>query len=393
MATKLLDKPIILHQGIYKPQASVAEAVFMITGMTIGAGILGIPYVVARVGLWVGLIYIALLGAIVLYLNLMTGEVAVRTKQNLQLPGLAGHYLGAWARYFLSVVMVLGGTGALLAYTVGEGQILSTLFGGEPLMWGTIFWALGSVVVWRGLAALKNVDRILSFLVIAIIAGLSLWLLPHYNNTTIPSFDPLQIFLPYGVILFALNATPAIAEAHALLPGSQRHFKRALILGTTIPIFIYILFAFAVVGAMGNDVTELATIGLGQKFGPAVFWAANLFAVLSMGTGFVGLGIAIKQNLVWDNKVNPFLATLIVILIPIILFFLGVNSFVAILDIVGAVLVGSSSIIMALVYWRARKAGDLPATRYGLHCSPLAVALILAVFTIFTILTIINLFN
>src|SRR3989339_424877 len=292
----MLEKPIILHQGVYKPQASVAEAVFMITGMTIGAGILGIPYVVAKVGLWTGITYIAVLGVIMLYLNLMTGEVAVRTKQSFQLPGLAGHYLGNWARYFLSVVMVLGGTGALLAYTVGEGQILSALFGGEPLMWGTIFWAFGSVVVWRGLTALKNVDRILSLVVIAM-------------------------------------------------------------------------------------------IGLGQKFGPMVFWFSNLFAALSMGTGYIGLGIAIKQNLVWDNKVNPFLATLIVILIPICLFFAGISNFVAILDLVGAFMVGSSSIVMALVYVRARKSGDLPAGRYGLRYSWLAVAAVLAVFTIFTILT------
>ena len=388
----MLEKSIILHQGVYKPQASVAEAVFMITGMTIGAGILGIPYVIVKVGLWVGLLYILVLGIVMLYLNLMTGEVAVRTKQSLQLPGLAGHYLGPWAKNFLSVVMIFGGTGALLAYTVGEGQILSAMFGGEPLMWGTIFWALASIVVWRGLQALKNVDRILSFIVIAIIVGLSFWLLPHYNASMVSVFNPLQIFLPYGVILFALNATPAIAEAHALLPGSQRHFKRALIWGTLIPIFVYILFAFAVAGSMGAGTTELATIGLGQKFGPAVFWFANLFAVLSMATGYIGLGIAIKQNLVWDNKVNPFLATLIVILIPICLFFVGIDSFVAILDVVGAVLVGSSSSIMALTYWRARRVGDLLASRYGLHYSPVAVALIMVVFTIFTVLSIMKVF-
>lgn len=359
----------------------------MITGMTIGAGILGIPYVVAKVGLWTGITYIAVLGVIMLYLNLMTGEVAVRTKQSFQLPGLAGHYLGNWARYFLSVVMVLGGTGALLAYTVGEGQILSALFGGEPLMWGTIFWAFGSVVVWRGLTALKNVDRILSLVVIAIIGGLSFWLFGRFDNAVVPQFNALEIFLPYGVILFALNATPAIAEAHALLPGSQRNFKKALIWGTLIPIGVYILFALAVVGAMGADTTEIATIGLGQKFGPMVFWFSNLFAALSMGTGYIGLGIAIKQNLVWDNKVNPFLATLIVILIPICLFFAGISNFVAILDLVGAFMVGSSSIVMALVYVRARKSGDLPAGRYGLRYSWLAVAAVLAVFTIFTILT------
>src|SRR3989344_1942069 len=118
------DKKLIFHKGVYKKSATTAEAVFIITGMTIGAGILGLPYVVAQVGLLAGLIYIICLGLVMLCLNLMIGEIAVRTKRNFQLPGFAGKYLGPWAKGVLSVTIVLSGFGSLLAYIIGEGQAL-----------------------------------------------------------------------------------------------------------------------------------------------------------------------------------------------------------------------------------------------------------------------------
>ena len=103
MQIQFQDQKIILHQGVYKPSASVADAIFMITGMTIGAGVLGVPYVVAQVGLKIGIVYILALGLVMLALNLMLGEIAVRTNQSLQIPGLVGKYLGKWAKYFFNI--------------------------------------------------------------------------------------------------------------------------------------------------------------------------------------------------------------------------------------------------------------------------------------------------
>ena len=78
------EQPVVLHQGVFKPTAKTSEAVFMITGMTIGAGVLGIPYVVAQVGLLPGLGFILFLGLVMLALNLLIGEITVRTGESLR---------------------------------------------------------------------------------------------------------------------------------------------------------------------------------------------------------------------------------------------------------------------------------------------------------------------
>ncbi|MCX6780208.1 MAG: hypothetical protein NT034_03445 [Candidatus Magasanikbacteria bacterium] len=200
------SKDLVFHQGVYKEKVNVSSAVFMITGMTIGAGVLGIPYVVSRVGLLVGLGYIAVLGAVVLLLNLMIGEIIIRTKDSFQLPGLAGKYIGPWAKVLMSVMIVCGGLGALLAYMIGEGEALSNLFGGTPEVWAVIFWTIASFSVWRGLQTVKVLEKVLSIIVLSIIIGLSFGILPQIHPENFHYFDSTNFFLPLGVILFALQA-------------------------------------------------------------------------------------------------------------------------------------------------------------------------------------------
>lgn len=382
---------VILHQGVYKPTATVAEAVFMITGMTIGAGVLGIPYVVARVGLKIGLLYILIFGLIMLCLNLMLGEIAVRTKEPMHLPGFAGKYLGPGAKLLTSFMIIFSSFGVLLAYLIGQGEALAALLGGNPMWWSVFFWGIGSWVVWRGLRAAKKAEKVLSFIVICLICGLSVFLLPGFQSANWQYINLTNLFLPYGIILFALHAGPAIVEAHTLLPGSERRFRKAVIIGSLIPMAVYVLFALAVAGAMGINATEVATVGLGKTMGQGVLLVGNLFAVLAMSTAFFGQGVALKQLFVWDFKLNRHLAGLMVIFFPLFLFMLGLRSFVTVLDVVGGVFIGVTSMLTVLICWRARARGDLPADRYSLHHFWLLAAPVFFVFAIAAILSIMKL--
>lgn len=361
------NKNLVLHHGVFKPAASVADAVFMITGMTIGAGVLGVPYVVAQVGLKMGIVYIVVLGLVMLSLNLMIGEIAVRTNQSLQIPGLVGRYLGRGPKYFINIIIVFASYGALLAYIIGEGQALAALFGGNPVAWSVVFWSIASVVVWRGLQTIKMVERILSTIVISIICGLSFYLLKDFQIANWVHSDLSKIFLPYGVILFALNGTPAVIEAHALLPRSQRHFRKALIIGSLIPVAVYVLFALATVGAMGLGTSEIATIGLGAKFGQGILVLGNVFAVLAMAGGFVGAGIALKQSFIWDNGVNRLAAEILVISVPFLLFVAGIRQFISILSVAGGLFIGIEAVVLIVVCWQARRKGDVDISRYNAH--------------------------
>ena len=386
------NSSVVLHQGVYKKTASTSEAVFVITGMTIGAGVLGLPYVIARSGLLVGLILIVLWGLVMLLLNLMLGDIAVRTRQNFQLPGFAGKYLGNWAKHLLGVIIIFSGFGALLAYIIGEGQALSEIFGGTPFWWSVFFWSLGSFFIWQGLQTVKALDRVLSLTVIVLIVALSMFLLPKLNIDYLQYSNISNFFLPFGVILFALHATPAVAEAHALLPGSQKRFKRAIIIGTLIPIATYVIFALSVVGYFGLNTTEVATIGLGRAFGPGLVIMSNMFAALAMGTCFMGMGLALKQTFVWDHKLSPHLAEFVVVIVPLLLFLFGFRSFVEVLDLVGGLFIGLESLLIVIICYMARKKGDLDGSRYAFKNFWLAAIPVLLFFLVATVYSVTKLF-
>jgi len=364
----------------------------MITGMTIGAGVLGMPYVISKVGLLIGILYIIVIGLVMLGLNLMIGEVALKTDEQLQLPGLSGRYLGNWAKYLSSFLFIFGAYGSLLVFIVGEGESLSALFGGNPIWWGVFFWSLGSFFIWRGLRMIKIFEKIIGSIVIFILAALSIFLLTKVQVTNLFYINTANIFLPLGVIMFALSNSAAVVEAHALLPGSQRHFRKALIIGTLIPIVLYILFAVAVVGVSGLNTTEVATIGLGEIFGNAVLVAGNLLAILAMGTGFVGIGIVLKQTFIWDNKLNKVLAEFLVIFLPLAAYLAGIRNFVGILGIMGGLGFSSYSIILVLACWRAHKVGGLDTSRYNLRHFWLLTVPLFLIFTLVFVYSLLALF-
>ena len=101
-------------------------AVATMVGYIIGAGMLGIPFAVARSGFLTGLITIIGLGIGVMFLNLYLGEIILRTKGEHQLTGYAEKYLGNTGKILMIFVMIFGVYGALVAYILKEGQFLQS---------------------------------------------------------------------------------------------------------------------------------------------------------------------------------------------------------------------------------------------------------------------------
>lgn len=374
------ERQVVHHAGVYKPTATTAEAMFMITGSTIGAGVLALPFAVATVGPILGAIILIVLASITILLQLMLGEIAVRTAIPLQLPGLAGKYLGKFAKGFISFTIILRSYGALIAYLLGAGTALSVLLGGEVISWTIIFWSIVSALIWAGLQRVKQAEKFMSLAVMFIIVGISFFAFPHITIPNLLFINTSNLLLPIGVILFALSSTPAVAEAHALLPGSERHFRRALIFGTLLPAIVYFLFMISTVGALGSDTTPVATVGLGNRFGTGMLLFGTIFAVLAMGTAFMGLGTALKETFMWDHKVPSMYATFLVILVPLALLLLGARGFVTILEVVGGVFIATENAIMALVYYHARVAGDIQPRFFKLSHARLATSVVLAFF-------------
>ncbi len=336
------------------------EAVAVLMGIVIGAGVLGIPYVVSKSGFLTGLVVIILLGIAVILVNLSVGEVALRTNGNHQLTGYAEKYLGKKGKFLMTIDMLVGIYGALLAYIIGVGEALSTVFGLNSFIFSIIFFVFVSGLVYLGIKSIAESDLFLMSLVIGLILIISCISVfsGKLNFMNLNDFSFNKIFIPYGVVLFAFLGASAVPEMREVLRWEKESMKKAIIIGGLIPLFLYILFAFSIVGVFGEKTSEIATIGLGQEFGRAVVIFANLFATFAMMTSFLGLGLALKEMYNFDYKLNNNISWVLACFVPLIAFLIGFKDFINVIGLTGVFAGGLEGILIVLMLWKSKKKCD-----------------------------------
>jgi tyrosine-specific transport protein len=337
---------------------------FTLSGTIIGAGILGLPYVFAQSGFFIGLFWLVFLGLVVTLINLYLGEITLRTNAKHQLPGYSSKYLGKWGRKIMSIAIIFGIYSALLAYMIGEGESLSKLFFENfeySLFFGIAFWALMTFFLNRGsVRRLKNFEFWGVISIFFIIFILSLVLLPDIqmqNVVSLRSFGIFNIFLPFGIVLFALLGFDSVPEMRLEIGNDRKMLKKAIFLGTLIPIILYILFSFVFVGVLGQNAAEVATLSFSGYFGKFLF----LLGIFTMSTSFFVLSFALKDYFIFDlkkRKISFFYVSFIPLIAYLLVSFFDLADFVTVLGVGGAISGGMVGILVLFMNIRAKKKGD-----------------------------------
>ncbi len=372
-----------------KKRKHLLEAIATLTGMVIGAGIFGIPYVIAKSGFLTGLVDLIIIGLAVLVLNLYVGEIVLRTKEKHQLTGYANKYLGKLGKKLMIFSMIFGLYGALVAYTLKEGEflfaILSPKIGGSILIYSMLFFSIAVFLIYKGLTVIEKSELIMVFFVLYILVIFMVIALNFTKIEYLTEFSPQKLFLPYGVILFAFLGMAAIPEIGIELRENKKKIKKAILWGSLIPLFAYIIFAFIVVGIVGPEkVTDDSIIGLGNVLGYKVLFFGTIFGILTMSTSFIAVGMALKQMYNFDFKCSnnlslgltcfiPLITTIIIILIKI------ENAFSKILELTGIISGGILGILIILMIWKAKKLGDRKP-EYSVHSIKILDILLIIMF-------------
>ena len=334
------------------------EAIATLVGITIGAGILGIPYVISKSGFLIGIIHLLLIGIIIMILHLYLGEISLRTKEKHHLAGYTELYLGKKAKQLMAVVFIIGVYGALTAYLLGEGQALASIFGKtNPLPFTLISFFFAAFIIYNGLNILKRTELILMIVMFFLLITLLLSSSKSVNITYLQTIDLQHLFTPYGVILFAFLGASAIPEMKEELRKQRFLLKKAIILGSLIPIMIYLIFAFLVVSVTGQSTTEIATIGLGITLGKTMVVLGNLFAMFTMTAAFIGLGLSLKWMYHYDYHINNTTSFLLVCAIPLALVLWKITTFITLLKFTGTLVGGIEGILIVLMYRKAKIQG------------------------------------
>lgn len=324
---------------------------FTLSGAIIGAGILGLPYVFEQSGFLVGVFWLVIIGLIMIFINLAMGEITLRTKGFHQLPGYAEKYTGVWGKRIMLAAVLFGVYSALLAYLVGEGQSLSKIMAPNtpPIFFGIGFWLVLTPLLREGLKGLKKIETWGILAVITIILGIFIRFLPQISTQNLVSIFPQNILAPIGIVMFALFGFIAIPELREEIKGQEHLLKRAIIIGSTIPIILYTIFSLTFIGVLGHSITEVATL----SFGPII----TLLGIFTMFTSYFVLSYSLKTTFKLDIKMNKTMNFMLTSLVPLVMYILTerfkIISFTSILSIGGVI---SGGIAGTLILLMAKKA-------------------------------------
>ncbi len=364
----------------------IIAALTTLIATIVGAGILGIPYVTSQSGFLIGVINLIIVAAIITIINLYLAEVGLRTKNNHQLAGYAGRYIGKKGKTLMFLAFFLGIQAALLAYLIAEGESISFILFNTTkykLYTAIAFWSILFILTNKGRKAFEKVEKISVSLILASILILTLTNITKIKTSNLTTINLQHILTPFGVIFFAFLGFAAIPEVERILANHKEKTKKTIITANAIILILYIIFTLIVVGTQGSTTSKIATLSLGKPF--------ILLGILTIFGASLALSTALIDSFITDYALSKRKARIITLSPTLILFtvliILDKAIFTKILAL-GGLISGSLTTILILMMIKKAKTKGNRKPEFSLPYSDILAALIILLLILATFLEI-----
>jgi len=270
-----------------------------------------------------------------------------------------------------------------MAYIMGGGLALSNIIGLDPLLCSVIFFGAISWIIYLGLDTIEKSEAFVMPCMITVVIIIFFLAVFKINPVNLSEFSFSKMLIPYGVVLFAFIGTSAIPEMGEELAKSKKDLKKAIIIGSLIPLAVYILFATSIVGVLGSKTHEIGALGLAAILGERMAFIGALFALLTVSTSFMVLGLALKELFWYDYDLRKNTSWLLACFVPFILFLLvrKVVSFTTVLDITGIITGAIIGILVVIMAINAKKKSERKP-EYSIYINKFIAFIIILLFII-----------
>lgn len=339
------------------PKVKYLEGMGLMVGMIFGAGIFALPFSIARAGIFWGLLHFVIAFSLIIFLHFLYAQITHFTKGRHRITGYARIYLGKGAERLMFLVVLFAYYGTLLAYGVLGGIFLSNIFQRVDVkILSLLFFLIGAGLIFLPFKKIGKVNFYLTLPLFGFVIYLFSISFSSFDLSNFQIANNQHWFLPFGVWLFALSGFAILPEVRDLFAkNSLKSFKRVIWLSILITAIFYFIFIFSVVGTSGRAVTEDAISGLFSIIGYKALVAASIIGLLAVFTSFLAMACDLKNIFRYDYKLAYWLSWFLAFSPPIILFFAGLNSFVSIISVVGALGFGLTGLFIILMFRKLKK--------------------------------------
>ena len=130
----------------------------------------------------------------------------------------------------------------------------------------------------------------------------------------------------------------------------MRALKPVIVWGTIAPIIIYLLFIAGIIGLSGQVSSDAVSGLLAPSY--AVLFAIGILGLVELFDTYMLVGRSVRDSLVYDLNFSNWSAAGLVVLLPIALYVVGLQSFFSLVSVVGGIFLAAELLFIVLI-WHA----------------------------------------
>jgi tyrosine-specific transport protein len=291
-------------------QGSVISGTLLISGTCIGGGMLGIPVMTSQAGFFPALLITTLSWLYMLLTGFLYLQATLWMPKESNLISMSQRFLGRTAKRIGASFFLLLYYCLLVAYISGITPVFNQItlllpFSISPEWSPIITTSIFGFIIFLGA---RTIDRINTIFMVGLF--LSYLLLTSKITSTVSA----PLLLEYNWTYFILSA-PILFSAfgfHNIIPSVSTYLKKdirklsiSILLGTTIPFIIYIIWQFIIIGNIpkyvlinalnqGIPVTEVLKTHFKSNF---FIQTANFFSIFALVTSLLGVAFSMVDFL------------------------------------------------------------------------------------------------
>lgn len=354
----------------------------LVTGTTIGAGMLGIPLSAIGLGFWATIGLMFLMWGLTMAAAFLILEANLADRLHLHFNTMASKTLG----YMGQLIMTLSFLGLLYALTVayinGGSSLLSVglkHFSGFELAnlhSAIIFTLVLGFFIYTSTRATDLLNRgfmVIKFILLVLVALLCLPQVDIVNLMENKTTDTSSLWLAIPVFFTAFGYQHLVPSLSQYADFNIKVLKQSIFIGSGLSLLIYLLWqtvSFGIVPPVGSQ--SFATINTGSVGDfiemmsdlinqPRITFILNSFASVALITSFIGVTLGIfdfLRDILPKNKINTrFCVALLTFVPPLVLAIVAPQGFTQLLSYAAAFLAILACVLPALMVYQIRKRG------------------------------------
>ncbi len=350
--------------------------ILLVSGTTIGAGMLALPVVTGFVGFVPALIIFGLCWFMMLITAFFFLDVNFSIDGEINLITMAGKTLGTWAKIVAWMFYLLLLYSLIAAYIAASGPIFISAIdywlGMKIPAWvgPFILPVLFGWFVYLGTKGVDWVNKILMTGLLISYAILVAFVPSHVDVNLLKHHDWSAGAVAISIIITSFGYHIIIPSLTTYMNHDRKHLAWTLIIGSIIPLAFYVVWEFLVLGVVpleGKDgliaaweqglssteplskVIQSKWLGMGAKF----------FSFFAVVTSFLGVSLSLSDFLTdgfklkksWEGRLIAIAMTFIP---PIVFVFSSDRGFIVALEYAGICIAILLILLPALMVWRLK---------------------------------------